>query len=84
MFSDKAPMELSGHAHLRLSSYDPIHAKIFSTFLKFDFKSMYMPRFNLSDELLDQITVPMSAETEPITDDICPWSGEHSDKFCVK
>ena len=42
-----------------------------------------MPGFNQSDKmlLLYQITMPRSTETEPVSDDMCPWSDAFSDKL---
>ena len=55
-------------------AYDPICAKRPSSFLQLDFKSNYLPGFDPSDELLYQITVPISTEEKSISDDTCPWS----------
>ena len=61
-----------------------IHAKRPSSFLEFGFESTYMPGFGPSDKLLYQITVSMSTEKEPISDDVCPWLDEISDKLLHK
>ena len=43
-----------------------------------------MPGFNLSDDLLYQITVPISTGKEPIFDDAYTWSDELSNKCSYK
>ena len=48
------------------TSDDPIYVRRPSSFLEFNFELTYMPGFDPSDELLYQITVPMSAEPEAI------------------
>ena len=65
----------------RLTSYDPICVKRSSSFPEFNFESTYIPGFNPPDEMLYQITVPMSTETELISDDMCPKSDELSDEL---
>ena len=52
-----------------------------SLFPKFDFKPTHMPGFEPSDEFLYQITVPFSTESEPKSDDTCPWSKELSNEL---
>ena len=80
-FSCKIPTELPKYVHFRLTQDDPIHVKRPASFLEFDFESTYIPRFDLSDELLYQIEVPLSTETESKLDDTCPWSEELSDEL---
>ena len=74
--SCKTLTELPKHLHFWTTLDDPIYATRPSSFLKFDFKSTYMPLFNPSDEPLHQITVPMLTEKEYISDDVCSWSDE--------
>ena len=40
-----------------------------------------MPKFDLSEEPSCQITVPLSTEPEPKSDDTGPWSEELSDEI---
>ena len=42
---------------------------------------MFMSGLDPSDEVLYQITMPMSTETEPISNDTYPWSDELSNKL---
>ena len=63
---------------------NPICAKRPSYNPDFYFKSMYTLGLHLSDELFYQITVPISTETEQISDDVCLWSDELSDELLYK
>ena len=40
-----------------------------------------MPRFEPSDEMIHQITVPISIEPESKSEDICPWSNDLFDEL---
>ena len=71
-FFYKTATELPKHVNFRLTSDEPIHANRPSSFPEFDFKSTYKPEFVSSEELIYQITVPLSTEPEPIPDNTCP------------
>ena len=64
-----------------LASGEPIHAKRPSSFLEFNFKSYYMPGFDLPDKLLYKIAVPLSTELESKSDDMWPWSNKLIDEL---
>ena len=68
MFSQRTPIELPKHVHFRLTLDDPTHAKRPSSFPEFDFRFTYILGFNLSDDLLYQIAVPLSIEPEQKSD----------------
>ena len=49
--------------------------------MEFDFKSIYMSGFHLSDDLVYHIAVPLSTEIELIFDNMSSCSDEIFDKF---
>ena len=69
-FSCKTPLDYLNMC-LRLAADDHICVKRPSSFPTFDFKSVYVPGFNMSDKFLYQIAVPLSTETDQMMCGLC-------------
>ena len=75
------PNGLPKHVCFRHDADDLNHAKGPLSFQEYDLEFTYMPGVYSSDELLCQITMPLSNESKPKSDDTCPLSEEISNKL---